>query len=226
VLTPQYSARDIRYKVIETLRTGEIQCFDNQTDPAETDDICWQVPERAAELKKELDRHIQVMIREAKSYPDWENNQALAVLEQRDSKALEALAPRDLSNGALAGDFQLTGRLWRLVRGATDSQGSDVWAPPGSGTASALWRSDTPLTGDYDISVWFTGGSDPGSKLATDASFVVHFKGGTLAIPIDQTQGQGRWNVLGRFHDPQDVELTNRATGPVVAGTVRFVRVE
>ena len=35
VLTPQYSVRDARYKLIETLRTGEIQCFDNQTDPGE-----------------------------------------------------------------------------------------------------------------------------------------------------------------------------------------------
>jgi hypothetical protein len=62
--------------------------------------------------------------------------------------------------------------------------------------------------------------------LATDANFTVHFKGGTLSFPMDQSQGQGRWNVLGRFHDPVGVELTNRASGPVVAGKVRFVRVE
>ena len=227
VLTPQYSVRDARYKLIETLRTGEIQCFDNQTDPGETEDICGQIPQKAAELKHELDLHIQAMIGKAKSYPDWENNQALAVLEQRDSKALETLTPRELSIApSESWHFQLTGRLWRMVQGATDSQESDYWAPPGPATASAIWRSDTPLIGDYEVSLWYTGGSDPGQKLATDANFTVRFKGGTLSFPIDQSQGQGRWNLLGRFHDPIGVELTNRASGPVVAGTVRFVRVE
>jgi arylsulfatase A-like enzyme len=227
VLTPQYSVRDARYKLIETLRTGEIQCFDNQTDPGETEDICGQIPQKAVELKHELDLHIQAMIRKAKSYPDWENNQALAVLEQRDSKALETLAPRELSIAPPGGaHFQLTGRAWRMVQGATDCRELDYWAPPGPGTASAIWRSDTPLIGDYEVSLWYTGGSDPGQKLATDANFTVHFKGGTLSFPMDQSQGQGRWNVLGRFHDPVGVELTNRASGPVVAGKVRFVRVE
>jgi len=227
VLTPQYSVRDARYKLIETLRTGEIQCFDNQTDPGETEDICGQIPQKAVELKHELDLHIQAMIGKAKSYPDWENNQALAVLEQRDSKALETLAPRELSIAPPGGaHFQLTGRVWRMVQGATDSRELDYWAPPGPGTASAIWRSDTPLIGDYEVSLWYTGGSDPGQKLATDANFTVHFKGGTLSFPMDQSQGQGRWNVLGRFHDPAGVELMNRASGPVVAGKVRFVRVE
>ena len=224
---PQYSVRDTRYKLIETLRTGEIQCFDNQTDPGETEDICGRIPQKAAELKQELDLHIQAMITKAQSYPDWENNQALAVLEQRDSKPLETLSPHELSiSPADSGHFQLTGRLWRMVVGATNSQESDCWAPPGPGTASAIWRSDTPLTGDYDISLRYTGGSEPGTKLATDANFTVRFKGGTLSFPIDQNQGQGRWNLLGRFHDPVAVELTNLASGPVVAGTVRFMRVE
>lgn len=226
VLTPQYSARDSRYKLIETMRTGKIQCFDNLTDPGEMHDICSQIPREAALLKQALDQHIQAMIGAAKSYPDWENNQALAVLEQRDSRALETLAPRDLSNGPPAGDFQLTGRLWKLVLGTTEPHGVDFWAPPGAGTASACWRSDTPLTGNYEVSMWFSGGTDPGQNLATDASVTVHFKGGTLSFPLDQSRSQNRWNVLGRFHDPVEVELTNRASGPVAAGTVRFVRVE
>lgn len=31
-LVPQYSVRDSRYKLIETMRTGKIQCFDEKTD--------------------------------------------------------------------------------------------------------------------------------------------------------------------------------------------------
>jgi arylsulfatase len=225
VLTPQYSVRDARYKLIETLRTGEIQCFDDPSDPGETDDICDQIPQKAAELKRELDLHVAAMMKEAKSYPDWENNQALAVLEQRDSQALETLAPRDLSvSPSNNSNCQLTGRLWRTVQRADKPQESIFWAPPGPGTAFAIWRSDGPLIGDYEISLRFAGGADLGQKAATDANFVVHFKGGTLSFPIDQSQQDERWIPLGRFHDPQAVELTNSANGAVIAGTVRFVR--
>lgn len=225
ILTPQYSVRNARYKVIETLRDGKIQCFDNRTDPEEAHSICQEIPQEAAELKQQLDLHVLALIKQAKSYPDWENNQALAVLEQRDSKALEALAPRQLT-ATLTGVSQLTGRLWAKVQGVTEPQASAFWAPSGAGAASAVWRSDTPLVGDYDISVWYTGGSNPGHKLASDANFTVYFKGGTLSVPVDQSQSQGQWMLLGRFHDPTEVELTNRASGPVAAGTVRFVRVE
>jgi hypothetical protein len=227
LMAPQYSVRDSRYKLIETMRTGKIECFDCQTDPLETEDICGQIPQKAAELKQQLDFHIQAMIGKARTYPDWENNQGLAVVEQRDSKVLATLAPRDLSVGPPHfANFQLSGRLWRLVHGSTGDQSLGYWAPPGPGTASAIWRSDTPLIGDYEVSVRYEGGSDPGPRVANDANFTVHFKGAALSFPVDQSQGQGRWNVLGRFHDPVSVELTNRATGPVVAGLVRFVRVE
>jgi len=225
VITPQYSVRDTRYKLIETMRTGTIQCFDDETDPGELRSICGQIPDEAAKLKRELDLHIESMIHQAKSYRDWENNQALAVLQQRDSKALEALAPRKLS-ATLTGVSQLTGPLWSRVQGTTGPQQLAFWAPPGTGDASAIWRSDTPLTGDYEISVWYNGCDDPGPKLASDADFTIRFKGGTISIPVDETQGQGHWQVLGRFHDPVDVELTNLASGPVVAGTVRFARIE
>lgn len=225
VLTPQYSVRDERYKLIETLRTGEIQCFDDLTDPGELDDICAQIPQKAAELKCELDLHLAAMIKEAESYPDWENDQGLAVLEQRDSKVLEALAPRDLSvSRSNNANCQLTGRLWRTVPRSDKPQETIFWAPPGPGTASVIWRSDGPLIGDYDVSLRYAGGADLGQKVATDANFIVHFKGGTLSFPIDQNQGADSWILLGLFHDPVAVELTNRANGAVIAGTVRFVR--
>jgi arylsulfatase len=112
-LEPQYSIRDSRYKVIETMRTGAIQCFDDATDPNEIDNICAEIPQKAAELKAALDQHIEAIIRRAKSYPDWQNNLALAVLEQRDSKVLKILAPRKLVIGPQAeAALQLTGRLW------------------------------------------------------------------------------------------------------------------
>jgi hypothetical protein len=81
------------------------------------------------------------------------------------------------------------------------------------------------MIGDYEISVSYGGTGDATQSLATNANFTVRFKGGTLSFPIDQNRNQGQWNLLGRFHDPVSVELTNRADGPVVAGAVRFVKV-
>ena len=83
-----------------------------------------------------------------------------------------------------------------------------------------------PMLGNYDVSIYYGGGSQPGRTLATNADFLVRFRGGTLSFPVDQNSNQGQWNLLGRFRDPISVELTNRADGPVVAGAVRFVRVE
>ena len=93
LLEPQYSIRDQRYKLIESLRSGRIQCFDLLTDPGENHDVCDALPAVAAELKQALDAHLQYMVAKAKSFSDWENNQSLAVIEQRDSRALQTLAP-------------------------------------------------------------------------------------------------------------------------------------
>lgn len=226
VLEPQYSARDSRYKLIESLRSGAIQCFDTERDPGEKRDICFGIPQKAAELKRALDEHIRAVMDRAKTYSDWENNLALAVLEQRDSQGLRALAPRDLTvrPGSGAG-FQLTGKRWRLSSDQPECMGPCYWAPGVSGEDFVVWRFDTPMVGEYEISIWYRGALPGGQALATDSSFTVRFKGGSLSFPVDLNRNQERWNLLGRFHDPVSVEMTNRSDGPVVAGAVRFHRV-
>jgi len=224
VLTSQYSIRDDRYKLIETMRTGAIQCFDEAEDPRELQSICGQIPQVVAKLRAALDHHIQLLIHQAKSYPDWQNNIGLAVLGQRDSKSLDTLAPRQLTVDPESGvHFQLTGEAWKLAEGRGSSSPVVYWAPPGPGNADVIWWSDTPLTGEYEISVLYKG--QPGQELAADADYTVRFKGGSLSFPFNQNQGQGEWHLLGLFHDPVSVELTNLADGPIVAGAVRFVRV-
>jgi len=47
-----------------------------------------------------------------------------------------------------------------------------------------------------------------------------------MSFPINQQAGQGKWHSLGVFHDPTSVKLTNRADGAVVAGALRFERVD
>lgn len=73
---PQYAIRDQRYKLIETISNGKLQCFDTLTDPGELHNICSETFVKAAELKTALDEHIQDMTHQAKSYPDWRNNLA------------------------------------------------------------------------------------------------------------------------------------------------------
>jgi arylsulfatase A-like enzyme len=227
VIKPQYSIRNVRYKLIETMPTGQIQCFDEATDHRELRNICAQIPQEASKLKAALDRHIQLLIQQAKAYPDWKNNVALAVLEQRDSKALDALAPRQLVvSPPGGGNYQLAGSAWSVVSGSNNLNDLAYWAPPGPADAYVIWRSDTPLIGDYDISVWYGGTGQAGIRQATDADYTVKYKGGTLSFPFNQNEGQGEWHLLGRFHDPAWVKLTNRADGAVLAGAVRFVRLQ
>jgi hypothetical protein len=82
------------------------------------------------------------------------------------------------------------------------------------------------MIGTYGVSIKYGTSGQRAQSVATNANFKVRFKGGTLSFPIDENQNQGRWNTLGRFYDPIEVVLTNQADGPVVAGAVRFRRVE
>lgn len=222
-LIPQYSVRDSRYKLIETMRTGKIQCFDEQTDWRELHSICSQIPKKAAQLKAVLDEHIQEEIRQAKSYPDWRDNFGLAILEQRDSANLKLLSHTDTVIHATGGShYQLTGQAWRMDEAANNLGHFAYWAPAGPANAYVIYRSDTPFIGEYKISVRYGAISKTGIAQATNASYTVHFKGGTMSFPVNQQKGQGDWRSLGVFHDPTYVELTNRADGAVVAGAVRF----
>jgi len=228
-ILPAFSVRDERYKLIESLRTGEITCFDGLSDPGEKKSMCEEIPQIAAKLKKVLDLHMQTVIRESKSYPDWEDNLALAVVMERDSRGLLLLAPRDAVIGPDSGtaQFQLNGRgLWSASGDRDCIAGPCYWAPPGRGEASAIWRTEMPLTGEYEISFRYGGAAQPTQRLATNANLIVRFRGGSLAFPVDQNLNQGRWNLLGRFDHPISVTLTNLADGPVVAGAIRFLRLE
>jgi arylsulfatase A-like enzyme len=228
-LIPAFSVRNDHYKLIENLPEGETKCFDNLTDPEERRNICAEIPQTAATLKKALDLHIQADRQEAKSYADWEDNLALAVLEQRDSRGLLLLAPREamVQPGSGNSEFQLNGRgFWSPLKDANCESGLCYWASPGHGEASVIWRTEMPLTGEYEIYFRYGGRPPATGRLATNASLTVKFKGGSLAFPLDQNQNQGRWTLLGRFDHPTSVTLANVADGPVVAGSIRFLRVE
>ncbi len=62
--------------------------------------------------------------------------------------------------------------------------------------------------------------------MAANATFLVQFGPQTQSFTVDENQNQNEWNWLGYFHNPISVKLTNRADGPVVGGSVRFLRVD
>jgi hypothetical protein len=68
------------------------------------------------------------------------------------------------------------------------------WAAPGRGVASVTWRSEMPLTGEYDIYFKYGGTGQPTQRLANDANLTVKFRQGSLSFSIDQNMNQGRWN--------------------------------
>ncbi len=222
-LVPQYSIRSNRYKLIETMPTGRLQCFDEETDWREPHSICSEIPRQAARLKAVLDEHIQEEVKQAESYPDWKHNFGLAILQGRDSTNLKMLShATTVVNPTGGSHYQLTGSAWRMDNAANNLGHFAYWAPPGPANAYVIYRSDTPFIGEYKISVWYGGISKPGVKQATDASYTVYYRGSSMSFPVNQQKGQGDWHSLGVFDDPTSVKLTNLANGAVVAGAVRF----
>ncbi len=94
----------------------------------------------------------------------------------------------------------------------------------GSGTPrTATWGLSVPATGMYNV--YARWAADPGN--ATNATYTVHYPGGTTAVPMNQTQNGGQWNLLGTFTlnpalNPL-VELSDQANGRVVADAVMVV---
>ncbi|GJL58433.1 MAG: hypothetical protein NPIRA03_12900 [Nitrospirales bacterium] len=94
----------------------------------------------------------------------------------------------------------------------------------GSGTPrTATWGLSVPATGMYNV--YARWAADPGN--ATNASYTVYYAGGTTAVPMNQTQNGGQWNLLGTFTlnpalNPK-VELSDQDNGRVVADAVMVV---
>jgi RHS repeat-associated protein len=94
----------------------------------------------------------------------------------------------------------------------------------GSGTPRrATWGLPVTTTGTYNVYArWAADAAN-----ATNASYTVHYAGGTTVVPMNQTQNGGQWNLLGTFtlnpaSNPM-VELSDQANGRVVADAVMVV---
>ncbi len=95
-------------------------------------------------------------------------------------------------------DSALRRGVWNTGTMAPDKYGSDyLWTDtqPG-GNRAAGWRFSVAETGTYDISVWWS----EGTNRTTQAKFAVRRSGITSYFTRNQQQDGGQWNSLGSFH--------------------------
>ena len=95
----------------------------------------------------------------------------------------------------------------------------------GTGSSVARFRPDVPVTGVYEVAVWYPAYANR----ASNAPYVVHHADGDAAFAVDQRAEGSRWVVLGSFPfvagGAGTIDLSDKADGYVIADAVRLVRV-
>lgn len=212
---PERSVRNMRYKLIRNLWTGEQQLFDLQSDPGELRNVAGENSATVGQLAAQLDAWMKA------------NQPSPSVQMRRWRIYTQPDNIVTIDDMTIGGRFLLTQRQsWHSNQdpGAGAYNGACFWTTGGDGARTAVWRNDNPLIGKYLVSVYF---GDPNvGNLATNAPFRVVTKHGSTTVQVNLQQGAGEWKLLGTFEDPRFVELSNAANGVVVADAVRFERIE
>lgn len=217
VLEPLRSVRDERYKLIRYLQDGKNKVYDIIADPREQKDIAEQYPEivqiLSAQLRNDIEKNEPS---EKERLHRWK--QISPVEEIIDEVTIGArlqffgMSYNDIAN-------------WVKMSDGEDNYGNACyWIEPGEGSKGALWRSDNPLLGTYNIYVWY--GRVLQRHSATNAHFSVTTRQDLRTFVIDQNKNVGKWNLLGKFEDPFYVKVTNKADGPVIIDAVKFEQIK
>lgn len=210
---PLRSVRSLHYKLIRNLWNSKEQLFDLDTDPAELHNIIQEHPPALKYLEAHLDEWMK----------QNEPSKAVQIRRWRIYTAPDDVTTVD--DMTIGGRFLITGGGWHSDT-APESGNYDAgcfWTQGGNGSRTAVWRNDDPMLGEYKIYVYF--GHPQAGRLATDAPFTVVTDDGGKTVHLNFSQGAGEWHLLGSFHDPRYVRMTNAADGAVIADAVKFVRV-
>jgi len=213
ILEPLRSVRDKRYKLVFHLQDGKNQLYDTIADPGEQKDIVEQNPEILRTLSVHLTDYIKKNeLPEKEKLQRWEQVRPFEYIidEVTTSARLQffGMSYNDIAN-------------WVEMSDGGDNYNNACYRiKPGDGSKGALWRSENPLLGTYNIYVWY--GKLSQKPPATNAHFVVITPQGSHKFVIDQNKNVGKWNLLGKFKDPLCVKVTNQADGPVVIDAVKF----
>ena len=218
---PVRGVRTLHHKLIRNLWTGQEALFDLDHDPGELHDVAQDNPAVMKDLRDHLNGWIKEneptkaeQLRRFKIYTDQE---AQGVVGSHPSITVD-----DMTIGAR---FDLGGGGWHSdtePRSGNYAQGC-FWTEAGDGSSTAIWRTDNPRLGTYKIYVYY--GQPSVGRLATNAPFTVVTDEGSKTVRIDFTKEAGEWHLLGTFHNPRYVSLSNAADGVVVADAVRFDKV-
>ena len=103
------------------------------------------------------------------------------------------------------------------------------WKQPGDGAQPAVWATELPVSGDYDVAYYFVPsqfGRRFGLNLAESFSLSVTHGGVTDTLAMKAETLNGGWNLLGRFHfeegEEARVELSDQASGRLYADAMRW----
>jgi len=219
ILEPMRSVRNKRYKLIHHLQDDKIQLYDVIVDPGEKKDIADQNPEIVGILGAKLTDYVK------ENEPSEEEK--IYRWRQRAISFPEIIVD-EVTIGArlqfFGASYDDIASWVKISNGGNNYRDACYWIKPGDGSKGALWRSDNPLLGTYNIYVWY--GTLPQGRSATNAHFMVSTPNGSWTFIIDQNKNIGKWNLLGEFKDPLCVKVTNEADGPVIIDAVKFERIE
>jgi arylsulfatase A-like enzyme len=221
LLPPGRAVRTLHHKLIRNLWTGQEVLFDLDHDPHEQHDVSQDNPAVMKDLRDHLDEWIKQnapseaeQLRRFRIYSEKEAGPG----EGR-AGANPAITIDDMTIGAR---FDLGGTGWHSdtePRSGNYAQGC-FWTEPGDGSRTAIWRTDNPRLGTYKIYVYY--GHPSVGRFATNAPFTVVTDKDSKTVRVDFTKEAGEWRLLGTFHNPRYVSLSNAADGVIVADAVRF----
>ncbi|MER8072764.1 exo-alpha-sialidase [Streptomyces sp. NPDC094034] len=114
---------------------------------------------------------------------------------------------------------------WNNAMGAAGYYGSNYRThPAGAGSSVVRWRLEVPVSGRYEVAVWYS----EHANRASNAPYTVDHADGSTTVRVDQRVRGGQWVSLGSFPfiagRSASVELSDAADGFVVADAVRLIR--
>jgi hypothetical protein len=104
-------------------------------------------------------------------------------------------------------------------------------ASAGTGSATATFRPNIGLPGNYEIFEWHGKLSSSGAYTneATNVPCIISYSGGSTTLTINQKDKAGKWNSLGQFWFAKgtsgNVTISNNANSDVIADAFKFAYV-
>lgn len=241
VAIPLRGIQNRQWKLILNLWTGKYQLFNEVKDPGEHTNVAKEYPNEVKKLSALLHTWMKsvtpapsVVLRRWKIYTQQENETTVT--------AMTIGGRMLLTGGGWHGDTVPTdgnfGGRGRGARGPAARRGraqarAIFWTQGGEGSKTAIWRTDDPMIGKYNVYVYY--GHPSIGKLATNAPFtivsgppaagIVAANDKRSTTRVNFNQGYGEWHLLGTVTNPRYVEETNDANGAIIVDAVRFQRV-